>query len=52
MMMMIDCMKSNDLEYEHIQKAYDRKDWRHWSLDLPEKSEHSRERECGGHTVR
>jgi len=29
--MMIDWMKSNDVEYEHIQKrAHDREDWRHW----------------------
>jgi len=28
---MIDWMKSNDVEYEHIKKrAYDREDWRHW----------------------
>jgi len=29
--MMIDWMKSNDVEYEHIKKrSYDREDWRHW----------------------
>ena len=28
---MIDWMKSNDVEHEHIKKAaYDREDWRHW----------------------
>ena len=28
---MIDWMKSNDVEYEHIkQRPYDREDWRHW----------------------
>ena len=28
---MIDWMKSNDVEYEHIKKrAHDREDWRHW----------------------
>ena len=28
---MIDWMKSNDVEYEHIKKrAYDREDWCHW----------------------
>ena len=28
---MIDWMKSNDVEYEHIKKrAYDREDWRRW----------------------
>jgi len=28
---MIDWMKSNDVEYDHIKKtAYDREDWRHW----------------------
>ena len=28
---MIDWMKSNDVEYEHIKKrSYDREDWRHW----------------------
>jgi len=28
---MIDWMKSNDVEYEHIKKtAYDREDWHHW----------------------
>jgi len=28
---MIDWMKSNDVEYEHIKKtACDREDWRHW----------------------
>jgi len=44
---MIDWMKSNDMEYEHIKKrAHDREDWRHWRpVDLPEKAQHSRERE-------
>ena len=29
---MIDCMKSNDMEYEQIKKRdYDREDWCHWS---------------------
>jgi len=28
---MIDWMKSNDVEYEHIKKrAHDREHWRHW----------------------
>jgi len=28
---MIDWMKSNNVEYEHIKKrAYDREDWHHW----------------------
>ena len=28
---MIDWMKSNDVEYDHIKKrAHDREDWRHW----------------------
>ena len=29
--MMIDWMKSNNVEYEHIKKrAHDREDWHHW----------------------
>jgi len=28
--MMIDRMKSNDVEYEHIKKRTYDKDWRHW----------------------
>jgi len=29
---MIDWMKSNDVEYDHIKKrAHDREDWHHWS---------------------
>jgi len=35
------------MEYEHIKKrAYDTEDWRQWRpVDLPEKAQHSRERE-------
>jgi len=43
---MIEWMKSNYVEYEHIKKrAYDRDEWRLGSLDLPEKAEHSTDRE-------
>jgi len=42
--MMIDWMKSNDVEYEHIKKrAHDREDI--GGLDLSDKAEHTRERE-------
>jgi len=43
---MIDWMKSNDVENNHIKKnAQDREDWHHiGGLDLPEKAEHTRER--------
>ena len=30
---MIDWMRSNNVEYEHIKKRdYDKKDWRHWKF--------------------
>ena len=40
---MIDWMKSNDVEYEHIKKT--EKTGVIGGLDLPEKAEHTRERE-------
>jgi len=43
---MIDWMKSNDVEYDHIKKRpHDREDRVIGGIDLPEKAEHSRERE-------
>ena len=44
---MIDWMKSDDVDYEHVKKrAYDKEDWRHWRPGPPEKAEHKTEREA------
>jgi len=46
---MIDWMKSNDVEYEHIKKT--EKTGVIGGLDLPEKAEHTRERDDIGYEI-